>query len=102
MPYLWTCAQNGRDYIICGDRNIAHKTIDLKNWCGNQKTRAFCRKKEPNLISYLLIATDWMPLDLSTRKPSNTPGGQTGAKPGQKTSAGALITRSSAQRARTK
>jgi exodeoxyribonuclease-3 len=30
-PYLQECPQNGRNYIICGDRNIAHKEIDLKN-----------------------------------------------------------------------
>lgn len=31
----------GRDYIICGDWNIAHKEIDLKNWRGNQKNSGF-------------------------------------------------------------
>jgi len=41
MPYLQTCAQNNRDYIICGDWNIAHKEIDLKNWRGNQKNSGF-------------------------------------------------------------
>lgn len=33
--------QSGRDYIICGDWNIAHKPIDLKNWKSNQKTTGF-------------------------------------------------------------
>lgn len=28
-------------YIICGDWNIAHKKIDLKNWQGNQKNSGF-------------------------------------------------------------
>ena len=27
--------QSGREVIICGDINIAHKEIDLKNWKGN-------------------------------------------------------------------
>ena len=27
--------------IICGDYNIAHKKIDLKNWRGNQKNSGF-------------------------------------------------------------
>jgi exodeoxyribonuclease-3 len=33
----------GRDvpYIICGDVNIAHKPIDLKNWRSNQKNSGF-------------------------------------------------------------
>lgn len=30
-----------RDFIICGDWNIAHKAIDLKNWKSNQKTSGF-------------------------------------------------------------
>ena len=41
LPYLEELAQNGRDYIICGDWNIAHKNIDLKNWRGNQKNSGF-------------------------------------------------------------
>lgn len=28
-------------YIICGDFNIAHKNIDLKNWKSNQKSSGF-------------------------------------------------------------
>lgn len=30
-----------REYIICGDWNIAHKEIDLKNWKGNKKNSGF-------------------------------------------------------------
>ncbi len=30
-----------RDYIFCGDVNIAHKEIDLKNWKANQKNSGF-------------------------------------------------------------
>ncbi len=41
MPYLQELAQNGRDYFICGDWNIAHKEIDLKNWRGNMKNSGF-------------------------------------------------------------
>lgn len=33
--------QSERDYIICGDWNIAHKNIDLKNWKTNQKSTGF-------------------------------------------------------------
>lgn len=33
--------QTGDEYIICGDWNIAHKPIDLKNWRGNQKNSGF-------------------------------------------------------------
>ena len=31
----------GRELIICGDFNIAHKKIDIKNWRGNQKNSGF-------------------------------------------------------------
>lgn len=30
-----------REFIICGDWNIAHKPIDLKNWRSNQKNSGF-------------------------------------------------------------
>lgn len=30
-----------REWIICGDWNIAHKKIDIKNWRGNQKNSGF-------------------------------------------------------------
>lgn len=30
-----------RDFILCGDINIAHKEIDLKNWKGNLKNSGF-------------------------------------------------------------
>jgi exodeoxyribonuclease-3 len=30
-----------RDFILCGDVNIAHCQIDLKNWRGNQKNSGF-------------------------------------------------------------
>jgi exodeoxyribonuclease-3 len=41
LPFLRDCARSGRDYIFCGDWNIAHKPIDLKNWRGNQKNSGF-------------------------------------------------------------
>jgi len=30
-----------REYVICGDWNIAHKKADIKNWRGNQKNSGF-------------------------------------------------------------
>jgi len=30
-----------RDYILCGDWNIAHQKIDIKNWQSNQKSSGF-------------------------------------------------------------
>lgn len=33
--------QDSAEFIICGDWNIAHRQIDLKNWRGNQKNSGF-------------------------------------------------------------
>ena len=41
MPVLKKMRRQRRHYIICGDWNIAHKQIDLKNWRGNQKNSGF-------------------------------------------------------------
>jgi exodeoxyribonuclease-3 len=41
MPWLKDLHGSGREYILCGDWNIAHKKIDLKNWRGNQKNSGF-------------------------------------------------------------
>ena len=37
MPHLASLIAEGRELVICGDWNIAHKEIDLKNWKSNQK-----------------------------------------------------------------
>lgn len=39
--HLASLKQSKKDYIICGDFNIAHKQIDLKNWRSNQKHSGF-------------------------------------------------------------
>lgn len=41
LPFLDECARSGRQYVFCGDWNIAHKPIDLKNWRSNQKNSGF-------------------------------------------------------------
>ena len=33
--------ETGREFVVCGDWNIAHKEIDLKNWKSNQKNSGF-------------------------------------------------------------
>jgi len=40
-PYLEQLLRDGREYIICGDWNIAHTKDDIKNWRGNQKNSGF-------------------------------------------------------------
>ncbi len=41
MPHLQGLKRRKRDYVICGDWNIAHKPIDLRNWKSNQKNSGF-------------------------------------------------------------
>lgn len=41
MQHLQNLKRRRKKYIICGDWNIAHKKIDLKNWRGNQKNSGF-------------------------------------------------------------
>lgn len=41
MASLKDMKQSGREYILCGDWNIAHKEIDLKNWKGNRNHSGF-------------------------------------------------------------
>jgi len=41
LPHLRQLRSGGREVIICGDWNIAHKEIDLKNWRGNKKNSGF-------------------------------------------------------------
>lgn len=40
-PRLEEMARDDREYVICGDWNIAHHKIDLKNWRGNKKNSGF-------------------------------------------------------------
>ncbi|TCP49342.1 exodeoxyribonuclease-3 [Tamaricihabitans halophyticus] len=45
LPYLGElrgkAAADGREVLVCGDWNIAHQEIDLKNWRGNRKSAGF-------------------------------------------------------------
>jgi len=41
QPHLQELRADGREVVICGDWNIAHREIDLKNWRGNRKNSGF-------------------------------------------------------------
>ncbi|MDG0995531.1 MAG: exodeoxyribonuclease III [Gammaproteobacteria bacterium] len=41
MPHLKNLKRRKKPYIICGDWNIAHREIDIKNWRGNRKNSGF-------------------------------------------------------------
>jgi exodeoxyribonuclease-3 len=41
LPHLRKLRTSGREVILCGDWNIAHREIDLKNWRANRKNSGF-------------------------------------------------------------
>ncbi|HVB48311.1 MAG TPA: exodeoxyribonuclease III [Burkholderiales bacterium] len=41
LPQLRTLRRARREVVLCGDWNIAHQEIDLKNWRSNQKNSGF-------------------------------------------------------------
>ena len=41
FPHLARLRASGREILLCGDWNIAHREIDLKNWRSNQKNSGF-------------------------------------------------------------
>ena len=41
IPHLKTLKRRRSEYVLCGDWNIAHKEIDLKNWKANRKNSGF-------------------------------------------------------------
>jgi exodeoxyribonuclease-3 len=52
LPHLQELRASGREVIVCGDWNIAHKEIDLKNWRGNKKNSGFL-PEERNWLTQL-------------------------------------------------
>ena len=49
----------GREVILCGDWNIAHREIDLKNWKGNLKNSGFL-PEERAWLTRVLDELGWM------------------------------------------
>ena len=41
LPKLAAMRRSGREFVICGDLNVAHKEIDVKNWKKNMTTTGF-------------------------------------------------------------
>jgi exodeoxyribonuclease-3 len=41
LPQLRRLKKSGREVILCGDWNIAHREIDLRNWRSNRKNSGF-------------------------------------------------------------
>ena len=58
LAYLDELSHNGRDYIIAGDWNIAHKEIDIKNSKGNKKNSGFL-PEERAWMDTLFATNEW-------------------------------------------
>lgn len=58
-PHLAALMASGREVIICGDWNIAHQNIDLKNWRGNLKNSGFL-PEERAWLSKVLDEQGWV------------------------------------------
>ncbi|MEP6657484.1 MAG: exodeoxyribonuclease III, partial [Betaproteobacteria bacterium] len=53
LPHLRKLRRAGREIILCGDWNIAHQPIDLKNWRSNQKNSGFLPEERAWLTQVL-------------------------------------------------
>ncbi len=58
-PHLQALRAEGREIVLCGDWNIAHQEIDLKNWKSNQKNSGFLPEERAWLGS-LLTEQGWV------------------------------------------
>lgn len=59
IPVLESLAAEGREVVICGDWNIAHQAMDLKNWKSNQKNSGFL-PEERAWMGRLLNEMGWV------------------------------------------
>ena len=59
LRLLASMAAEGRDVVVCGDWNIAHQQIDLKNWKSNQKNSGFL-PEERAWMSCVLNEAGWV------------------------------------------
>ncbi len=58
-PHLQALVASGRDVLVCGDWNIAHQEIDLKNWKSNQKNSGFL-PEERAWMTQVLNDLNWV------------------------------------------
>ena len=58
-PHLAALRAEGREIVLCGDWNIAHQEIDLKNWKSNKKNSGFL-PEEREWLSSVLNQQGWV------------------------------------------
>ncbi len=59
FPHMAELRAAGREIIVCGDWNIAHREVDLKNWRSNQKNSGFL-PEERAWLSRLFDELGWV------------------------------------------
>lgn len=59
LPHMLALRAEGREIVLCGDWNIAHREIDLKNWKSNQKNSGFL-PEERAWLSRLFAEQGWV------------------------------------------
>ena len=59
LPRMAELRSSGRHVIVCGDWNIAHRELDLKNWKSNQKNSGFL-PEERQWMSRLFDEQGWI------------------------------------------
>jgi len=59
FPQMRALREEGREIALCGDWNIAHREIDLKNWKSNQKNSGFL-PEERAWMSRLFDELGWV------------------------------------------
>jgi exodeoxyribonuclease III len=59
LPHLEQLIASGREVVVCGDWNIAHQEIDLKNYKGNKKNSGFL-PEERAWLGDLLNRVGWV------------------------------------------
>ncbi len=59
FKHLKKLRESGKEIIICGDWNIAHHEIDLKNWRNNRKNSGFL-PEERAWLTQVLDELDWV------------------------------------------
>ncbi len=58
LTFLERLRSEGRQVVVCGDFNTAHRAIDLKNWRSNQKTTGFLPEERALFDEY--VAAGWV------------------------------------------
>ncbi len=58
--YLGELAGRGRDAVVTGDWNIAHREADLKNWKGNKKSSGFLPNERAWLDEVFADDSPWV------------------------------------------